>query len=63
MFNVHIEMPSGAVSKGYDRATEAEAQDYFEKIVKQLRTWKGFVADVVMLNEIEEEVKRERIVC
>jgi len=61
MFNICVEMPSGMKSRGYNRKTDAEAQKVFLSVVSQIRSWKDFVASVVMVNELEEEVQREAI--
>ena len=61
MFNIHVEVPSGARSRGYDRDTEEEALKTFERAVSQIKPWDGMVCDVVMTNEIDEEVMREHI--
>jgi hypothetical protein len=60
MFNIHIEVPSGAVSRGYERETEEEAVKVFERNVAQIKPWDGIVCDVVMTEE-GKEVKREHI--
>lgn len=59
-YNIHIEMPSGARSRGYDRKTEEESVAVFEQMVSQILAWKDFSADVVMTDE-SEEVRRSHI--
>ena len=60
-YNIHTEMPSGAVSKGYDCETRKDADHFFNSVVLQIRAWKNFVVDVVMMNEIDDEISREQI--
>lgn len=58
MFNIHVEMPSGAVSRGFDRADEAEALEVFDRVVAIIKDWGDITADVVMSDE-KGEIKRE----
>ena len=58
--NVHVELPCGAVSRGYERDDPDKAQKTFDQVVAQLREFKNFVADVVM-TEGRTELQRERI--
>jgi hypothetical protein len=60
MYNIHTEMPSGSVSRGYDRKTEEEASVVWKQVLSQLRAWKEFKADVVMTDG-GIEVRREHI--
>lgn len=60
MFNVHSELPCGAVSRGYDRTEEEKALSTFARMVSQVRVWKDYVIDVV-LTEDGIEVQREHI--
>ena len=65
LYNIHTEMPSGAISKGYDRKTQAEAERVFQSLVTQIRAWKNFSVDVVMLNDLDDKasfIERERII-
>ena len=54
-------MPLGNRSRGYDRKTEEEASEAFQRIVIQIRAWKNYTVDIVMLDE-EIEVQREHII-
>jgi len=58
---IHIEMPSGAVSRKHSCVTDEEAVRVFNRMISQMRSWPHFTADVVLMNEIEEEVRREHI--
>ena len=60
-YNIHTVMPSGMVSKGYDCETREKAVHFFGSVVAQIRAWKDFAVDVVMLDEIEDEIQREQI--
>lgn len=60
MFHIHTELPSGAVSRGYDRQDEVAAINTFAAIVMQLKAMKNYVIDVV-LTEDGVELQRERI--
>jgi len=67
--NIHIEMPSGCQSTGYDPedfAHDDESHEeccarVFDRIVEILSPWEGFVADVVMLNNTSVEVRRHHV--
>jgi len=67
--NIHIAMPSGCQSRGYDpedfaRDGESPAESagrVFDSVVSQLSAWKGFAADVVMLNNTSVEVRRHHV--
>ena len=60
MFNISIELPSGARSRGFERDTEEKALAAFNTAVDQVRQMKNFTADVI-LTDIGIEVKREHI--
>ena len=60
-FNVHTVMPSGAISRGYDRKTEDEATKAFDRVFSILKTWKAFTADVVITDEQDKELRREHV--
>lgn len=60
MFNISLEMPSGARSRGYDRKTEEKATETFEQVVAFVKPWRDFTADVIM-TDIGIESRRERI--
>lgn len=60
MYNICVEMPSGARSRGYDREKEEDALKFLDSVIRQLREWKGFVADV-LLREDAKEISREHI--
>ena len=60
MFNVRVETPSGAQSRGYDRETEEKALAVFERVISQLKVWPKFVADVILFDG-RDEATRERI--
>lgn len=51
MFNVVIEMPSGALSQEHIFQNETEADMLFRRFVSQMRPWKGFHADVVLTDD------------
>jgi hypothetical protein len=55
-------MPSGAISKGYDRNTQAEALHVFDSVVTQIRAWKNFKVDVVMTRDNDGAIQRETII-
>ena len=59
-YNVHVEISSGASSKGYDRKTEEDATKWFELVKGQLSVMPGFEGDVVLLVD-RTEVQRERV--
>jgi len=61
MLNIHTVMSLGNRSRGYDRKTEEEASEAFQRIVIQIRAWKNYTVDIVMLDE-EIEVQREHII-
>ena len=60
MYNVGVEMPSGAQSRGYDRPTEDKASRIFAQVVAQVLEFPRFAADVI-LSEDRTEIQRERI--
>lgn len=60
MFNVHTELPCGAISRGYDYVTEEKALFTFARMAHQVRVWKNYVIDVV-LTEDGVESTREHI--
>jgi hypothetical protein len=60
MFEVYIEMPSGARSKEHQFQEEIPALDLYKNFVEQMMPWKGFSADVVLLADGKES-KREHI--
>jgi hypothetical protein len=60
MFNVHTELPSGAVSRGYDRTDEVAAINTLARMVQQCHEMKNYTIDVV-LTENGVEIQRERI--
>ena len=47
MFNIHTSISSGAISRGYDRATLEDAEKCFFRVVNQLSA-NGFDGTVVM---------------
>jgi hypothetical protein len=51
MYNVFIEMPSGATSKPHEFQELADAEKLFETFASQMRPWKKFQAWVVMLEK------------
>ena len=59
-FKVYIEMPAGAQSEPHDFEEEAEAMKLFDRFVGQMRPWKGFHADVVMI-ENKKVIQLEQI--
>ena len=58
--NIHVELPCGAVSRGYEREDPDKALATFDRVVAQLREFKNFVADVV-LEDDRTEIQREHI--
>ena len=60
MFNVHVEIPCGAISRGYDYPAAEEAAITFHRLVAQIRSWGTYTADVV-ITEDGHEVRREQI--
>lgn len=69
VMNIHIAMPSGCSSRGYDPEafihkgeTPADCVErVLGSIVSQLSAWKGFTADVVVLNNTSVEVQRRHV--
>lgn len=60
MYNIHVEIPSGGISRGIDRQTEEEANRVFDHHVSQIKSWKSYVADVVLTAD-GVETRREHI--
>jgi hypothetical protein len=60
MINICIEMPSGAVSIGYDRKDTEKATATFERVLAQVKSWPGFVCDLIMTEEMVE-TRREHV--
>lgn len=60
MFNVQIEMPSGAVSQDHMFADEAEARKLFDTFVGQMKPWQNFSA-VVTLSADGKQIDRTEI--
>jgi len=60
IYNIHVELDGGAVSKGYNRKTEEDATKWFELVKGQLSVMPGFEGDVVLLAD-RVEVQRERV--
>jgi len=58
--NVHVELPCGAISRGYEREDADRALATFERVVAQLRAFKNFVADAVLVDG-RTEIQREHI--
>jgi len=59
MYNIHTEMPSGAVSRGYEYETEETAVESYTRVKSQL-TDMGFVGTLIM-TEGGIELQREAI--
>lgn len=60
VYNIHVELDGGGVSRGYDRRTEEDATKWFELVKGQLSRMPGFEGDVVLLVD-RVEVQRERV--
>lgn len=60
MYNVHIEMPSGALSRPHEFVEQDDALELFDTFVTQMKPWNHFAADVI-LSEGKKEIKREHI--
>jgi hypothetical protein len=58
---VFIEMPPGNRSQPREEVSEDKAMEIFERMIHQMRPWKAFTADVVMLDELGKEIHREHI--
>lgn len=58
--NIHVELPCGAVSRGYERDDLGKALATFDRVVVQILAFKKFVADVV-LTDGRTEIQREHI--
>ena len=58
--NIHVELPCGAVSRGYEREDSDKALATFDRVVAQLREFKKFVANVVLTDGCTE-IQREHI--
>lgn len=61
MFNIHVEMPMGNKSRGYDRENIDVANIAANRMISQMRTWAGFTADVVIVHHEGSEIYREHI--
>lgn len=59
MFNVAMEMPSGARSRGFDRKTEAEAVKVAESLERQLLARPSMVCDVITFLDGAEFSRRK----
>ena len=59
-FNTYIEMPSGALSRPHEDATEAAAQQIFNRFVEIMEVWTNWSVDVVMTDG-KTELRREHI--
>lgn len=59
MFVIHTEMPSGAISRGYEYEDALRAAKAFARVAEQLGRWRDFVADVVLLEEGVEAERRK----
>lgn len=57
MFNVHTELPCGAISRGYERIDEAAALSTFARIVSQVQAWKNYAIDVVLTEDGIEQAR------
>jgi hypothetical protein len=60
VYNISVEMPSGALSIGYDYDDVVRAEKTFARVVAQLKAWPLFIADVVLM-ENRTEIQREKI--
>jgi hypothetical protein len=60
MYGVYIEMPSGAKSQAHEDADQDLIKKIFDHFVCQMKTWKDFSADVIMLDG-KIEIAREKI--
>jgi hypothetical protein len=58
---VFIEMPLGNRSQPHEEVSEDRAMEVFARMAHQMRPWKNFIADVVMLDEHGKEIHREHI--
>lgn len=58
--NIHVELPCGSMSRGYEREDPDKAQATFDRVVAQLREFKNFIADVVLVDG-RTEILREHI--
>ena len=59
MYNVHLTMPSGAISRGYDRDKEEDAEKIFLALVRQMIVFdiKGSAVVTTFADEIAMEHK------
>ena len=60
-YKVYIEMPLGNRSQAREEVSNDKVMEIFERMAHQMRPWKNFTADLVMLDEQGAEVQRERI--
>jgi hypothetical protein len=60
MYNIHTEIPSGAISRGYEVSEKEKADLFFGSMVRQITSMTGMVADVVMVED-GQEIQRRRI--
>jgi hypothetical protein len=60
LMNIHVELPCGAVSRGYEREDSDKALATFDQVVAQIREFKNFIADVVLVDG-RTEIQREHI--
>jgi hypothetical protein len=60
VFNIRTELPSGAISIGYERPTADKANTTFDRVVAQCREMKKYTIDVI-LSEDGVELKRDHI--
>ena len=60
MFNIRTELPSGAISIGYERPTAERANNTFARVVAQCREMKNYTIDII-LSEDGVELKREHV--
>jgi hypothetical protein len=61
MFRIHTELPSGAISIGYERDDAEKANATFDRVVAQVREMKNYTIDVVMTDD-GVELQREHVV-
>ena len=62
MFNVSIEMLSGARSRGYERRDEETAMKIHDSLVRQL-TSLGLEGSIVIVRFMDEVQQRTEVIC
>lgn len=62
MYNISVEMLSGARSRGYDRREEDAAMKVHDSLVRQLTSF-GLAGSAVVIRFMDEIQQRTEITC